>query len=106
MDSPLFRFVADTIAMLNFSPQAVGGCLLALQVAAVAGVWLMRVGERTSLAHSLRGLFILSMLLLSILTVIALVVKPGSGMSSGIVLAVVTVLAVVDCRQPANQNRQ
>jgi predicted MFS family arabinose efflux permease len=87
----------------NFSPQSVGVCLLALQIAAVAGVWLMRVGERTTLAHSLRGLFILTMLLLTIVTVLALMVKPESGISAGIVLAVVTVMAVIDFRQPVRR---
>ena len=84
-----------------FSPNAVRVCLVILQILAVAGVWMMRVGERTSMAHSLRGLFILSMLLLSIVTVLSLITVPGSGMSSGIVLAVITVLAVIDCRNAA-----
>lgn len=86
-----------------FSPNAVRVCLVILQILAVAGVWVMRVGERTSMAHSLRGLFILSMLLLSIVTVVSLITVPGSGMSSGIVLAVITVLAVIDCRNAAKR---
>ncbi|MGC3970965.1 MAG: hypothetical protein QM775_27620 [Pirellulales bacterium] len=89
--------------MHNFSPQSVGVCLLALQIAAVAGVWLMRVGERTTLAHSLRGLFILTMLLLTIVTMLAVVVRPESGLSAGVVLALVTVLAVIDFRRPAHR---
>lgn len=100
MDLPHDELPADLLNVHNFSPQSVGVCLLALQIAAVAGVWLMRVGERTSMAHSLRGLFILTLLLLTIVTMVALMVKPESGISAGIVLAVVTVMAVIDFRQP------
>ncbi|MBA4018286.1 MAG: hypothetical protein C0483_14050 [Pirellula sp.] len=89
--------------MQIFSPNSVRVCLVILQILAVAGVWMMRVGERTSMAHSLRGFFILSMLLLSIVTVLSLITVPGSGMSSGIVLAVITVLAVIDCRNTARR---
>ncbi|MBL9094932.1 MAG: hypothetical protein JNL96_27180 [Planctomycetaceae bacterium] len=84
--------------MHSFSPQAINVCLIVLQVLGLAGVWLMRVGERTQLAHSLRGLFILVMLLLAIVTTVSLVVEPRSGLISGVVLAVMAVLAVVDLR--------
>ena len=42
-------------------------------------------------------------LFLTIVTVLALMVKPESGISAGIVLAVVTVMAVIDFRQPVRR---
>ena len=84
--------------MTALSPVALGGCLIAVQVAALIGLWLLRVGERTPWAHSLRGFFTLTLLLLGILTAAAFFVMPRVSMASGFLLAVLAVLAIVDLK--------
>jgi membrane protein YdbS with pleckstrin-like domain len=67
----------------------------------LVGVWLMRIGERTSLAHTLRGICVFVMLLLGIGTAVSFYTMPRVSIASGIVLALMAVLAVVDCRREA-----
>jgi hypothetical protein len=87
--------------MQTFSPAAINTCLVVLQVMGLVGVWLMRIGERTSLAHTLRGICVFVMLLLGIGTAVSFYTLPRVSIASGLVLAVMAVLAVVDCRREA-----
>jgi hypothetical protein len=87
--------------MQTFSPAAINTCLVVLQVMGLVGVWLMRIGERTSLAHTLRGICVFVMLLLGIGTAVSFFTMPRVSIASGLVLAVMAVLAVVDCRHEA-----
>ena len=87
--------------MQTFSPAAINTCLVVLQVMGLVGVWLMRIGERTSLAHTLRGICVFVMLLLGIGTAVSFYTLPRVSIASGLVLAVMAVLAVVDCRHEA-----
>ncbi|MCE9605002.1 MAG: hypothetical protein K8U03_08885 [Planctomycetia bacterium] len=87
--------------MQTFSPAAINTCLVILQVVGLIGVWVMRVGERTSMAHTLRGLCVFVMLLLGIGTAVSFITMPRISIASGVVLAVMAVLAVVDCRHEA-----
>lgn len=84
--------------MTALSPAALGGCLIAVQVAALVGLWLLRVGERTAWAHSLRGFFGFTLTVLGILTAAAFFVMPRASMASGFMLAVLSVLAIVDLK--------
>lgn len=84
--------------MQAISPAALGGAILVVQIVGFIGLWLMRVGERTSMAHSLRGVFIFTLLILGILTTAAFFTMPRASMASGFSLAVLSVLAVLDLR--------
>jgi len=88
--------------MQSFSPAAINTCLVVLQVVGLVGVWLMRIGERTSAAHALRGICVFVMLLLGIGTAVSFFALPRVSIASGVVLAVMAVLAVVDCRREAH----
>jgi hypothetical protein len=87
--------------MQTFSPAAINTCLVILQVLGLIGVSLMRISERTSLAHTFRGICIFTMLLLGIVTAVSFFAMPRVSIASGLVLAVMAVLACVDGRREA-----
>jgi len=82
--------------MQALSPTAVSTCLLVLEVAGLVGVWLMRVGEKSEFAHSIRGAVVLCMILLGLMIGVSVFVEPRSGIIAGVVLCVMAVLSVID----------
>jgi hypothetical protein len=82
--------------MQALSPTAVSTCLIVLEVAGLLGVWLMRVGERSEFAHSIRGAVVLCMVLLGLMIAVSVFVEPRSGIIAGVVLCVMAVLSVID----------
>jgi hypothetical protein len=82
--------------MHALSPTAVSTCLIVLEVAGLLGVWLMRVGEKSEFAHSIRGGVLLCMLLLGMMIAVSVFTAPRSGIIAGVVLCVMAVLSVID----------
>jgi len=82
--------------MHALSPTAVSTCLIVLEVVGLLGVSLMRVSERSEFAHSIRGVVLLSMLLLGLMIVVSVFIEPRSGLIAGAVLCIMAVVSVVD----------